>query len=167
MDSLSSLSRELLDAKRTSSELHGATRPPSSQPGVSSHQQRFAAAAPAQPGPSQPEGDPSFAGPSSSRRRPYDFIPRICSVAHFARGVTLPPHKRPRLTDEDSSEDERESSAGRPQQDDKENFRPASLAMLLDYIMTKFPAASKPLAQPSSRRFRRRVLSTVVQSLLV
>ena len=30
----------------------------------------------------------------------------------------------------------------------------ASLAMLLDYIMSKFPAASKSLAQPSSRRFR-------------
>ena len=52
VDSLSSLSRELVDAKRTSSELQGAIRPPSSQPGVSSLQQRFAAAAPAQPGPS-------------------------------------------------------------------------------------------------------------------
>ena len=72
-DSLSSLPGELVDAKRTSSELHGAIRPPSSQPGVSSRQQRFAAAAPAQPGLSQPEGDPSFAGPSTSRRRPYDF----------------------------------------------------------------------------------------------
>ena len=37
LDSLSSLSRELNDAKRTSSELCGAIRPPSSQPGVSSH----------------------------------------------------------------------------------------------------------------------------------
>ena len=46
VDSLSSLSRERVDAKQTSSELHGAIRPPSSQPGVSSHQQRFAAAAP-------------------------------------------------------------------------------------------------------------------------
>ena len=48
-------------------------------------------------------------------------------------------------------------SASRQQRDDErgdeENFRPASLAMLLDYIMSKFPAASKPLAQPSSRRF--------------
>ena len=68
VDSLSSLSRELVDVKRTSSELHGAIRPPSSQPGVSSCQQRLAAAAPAQPGPSQPEGNLSFAGPSSSRR---------------------------------------------------------------------------------------------------
>ena len=73
VDSLSSLSRELVDAKRTSSELHRPIRPPSSQPGVSSCQQRFAAAAPAQPGPLQPVDDLSFAGPSTSRRRPYDF----------------------------------------------------------------------------------------------
>ena len=88
-------------------------------------------------------------------------IPRIRPVAHFAQEVTLPPpppHKRRRLTDEDSSDEERETSTGRQQQDeeegDEENFRPASLALLLDYIMNKFPAASKPLAQPSTRRFR-------------
>ena len=72
VDSLSSLSRDLTTAKRTSSELRGAIRPPSSQPGVSSHRQRFASAAPVQPGPSQPEDDPAFAGPSFSRRQPYD-----------------------------------------------------------------------------------------------
>ena len=162
MDSLSSLSRELVDAKRTSSDLHGAIRPPSSQPGVSSRQQRFAAAASAQPDPSQPEGDLSFAGPSTSRRRPYDFASgqhtSDSSGRSFRPGGDPPPHKRRRLTDEDSSDEERESSTGRPQQDeeegDEENFRPASLALLLDYIMNKFPAASKPLAQPSTRRFR-------------
>ena len=58
VDSLSSLSRELVDARRISSDLHGAIRPPSQQPGVSSHRQRFAAAA---------------AGPSVSRRQPYAF----------------------------------------------------------------------------------------------
>ena len=66
LDSLSSLSRELDDAKPTSSELRGPIRPPSSQPGVSSHHQRFATATPVQPGPSQREGDPAFAGPSFS-----------------------------------------------------------------------------------------------------
>ena len=45
MDSLSSLSGELVDAGRISSKLHGAIRPPSQRPGVSSHRQRFAAAA--------------------------------------------------------------------------------------------------------------------------
>ena len=46
VDSLSSLSRELVDARRISSDLHGAIRPPSQRPGVSSHRQRFAAALP-------------------------------------------------------------------------------------------------------------------------
>ena len=162
VDLLSSLCRELVDAKQSSSELHGAIRPASSQPGVSSRQQGFAAAAPAQPGPSQPEGDLSFAGPSTSRRRPYDFASgqhtSDSSSRTFRPGGDPPPHKRRRLTDEDSSDEERESSTGRQQQDeeegDEENFRPASLALLLDYIMNKFPAASKPLAQPSTRRFR-------------
>ena len=91
VDSLSSLTRELVDAKRTSSELHGAIRPPSSQPGVSSHQQRFTTAAPVQPGPSQPEGDPSFTGPSSSRRRPYDFHSSDSFGRSFRQGSDPPP----------------------------------------------------------------------------
>ena len=60
VDSLSSLSRELVDARRFSSDLQGANRPPSQRPGVSSHRQRFAAAA---------------AGPSVSWRQPYAFAP--------------------------------------------------------------------------------------------
>ena len=155
LDSVSSLSRELDDAKRTSSELWGAIRPPPSQPGVSSHHQRFATATPVQPGPSHPEGDPASAGPSFSRRRSYDF-PSGSFGRPSRQGSDPPPHKRHRLSDE-SSDDEGESSASRRQRDDEqadeENFRPASLALLLDYIMNKFPAASKPLAQPSSRRF--------------
>ena len=67
LDSVSSLSRELDDATRTSSELRGAIRPPPSQPGVSSHHQRFATATPVQPDPSHPEGDPASAGPFFSR----------------------------------------------------------------------------------------------------
>ena len=70
LDSASSLSRDLEDAKRSSSELRGEIRPPPSQPGVSSQFQRFATATPVQPGPSHPEGDPASAGPS--RRRSYD-----------------------------------------------------------------------------------------------
>ena len=58
-DSASSLSRDLEDAKQSSS----------SQPGVSSSAKRFAAATPVQPGPSR-GGDPAFAGPS--RRRSFD-----------------------------------------------------------------------------------------------
>ena len=155
LDSVSSLSRELDDAKRTLSELRGAFRPPRSQPGVSSHHQRFATATPVQPGPSHPEGDPGSAGPSFSRRRSYDS-PSGSFGRSSRQGSDLPPHKRRRLSDE-SSDDEGKSSASRQQRDDEQadeaNFRPASLALLLDYIMSKFPSASKPLAQPSSRRF--------------
>ena len=67
------------------------------------------------------------------------------------------PFARPsnRLPDENSSDPGRNSSAGLLQPDeeegDEENWRPASLALLLDYIMSKFPAASKPLARPSNR----------------
>ena len=153
LDSASSLSRDLEDAKRSSSELRGEIRPPPSQPGVSSHLQRFATATPVQPGPSHPEGDPASAGPS--RRRSYDS-PSGSFGRSSRLGSDTPPHKRRRLSD-DSSADEGESSSSRrqrdDQQEDEENFRPASLALLLDYIMKKFPAASKSLAQPSSRRF--------------
>ena len=58
VDSLSSLSRELVDARRFSFDLQGANRPPSQRLGVSSHRQRFAAAA---------------AGLSVSWRQPYAF----------------------------------------------------------------------------------------------
>ena len=78
-------------------------------------------------------------------------------MGHSSRqGSDTPPRKRRRLSD-DSSADEDESSHTRrqrdDQQDDEDNFRPASLALLLDYITSKFPAASKPLFQPSSKRF--------------
>ena len=148
LDSAWFLSRDLEDAKRSSSESRGEIRPPPSQAGVSSHLQRFATATPVQPGPSHPEGDPASAGPS--RRRSYDS-PSGSFGRSSRQGSDTPPHKRRRLSD-DSSADEGESSSSRRQRDE-ENFRPASLALLLDYIMKKFPAASKPLVQPSSRRF--------------
>ena len=79
------------------------------------------------------------------------------SLGHSShQGSDTPPRKRRRLSD-DSSADEDESSHTRrqrdDQQEDEDNFRPASLALMLDYITSKFPAASKPLVQPSSKRF--------------
>ena len=53
-----SLSRDLEDAKQSSSVLRGESRPPSSQPS-----KRFAV----QQGPSHPEDDPAYAGPSRHR----------------------------------------------------------------------------------------------------
>ena len=82
-------------------------------------------------------------------------LPQIRPVAHFAQGGDSPPHQRHRLPVENSSDDERKSSAVLLLPDEgevnKENCRPASLALLLDYIMSKFPVASKPLARPSNR----------------
>ena len=61
-----------------------------------------------------------------------------------------------RLPDENSSGHSHNSSAVL-QMDEKEgdmvNCRPSSLALLLAYIMSKFPVAPKPLAQPSILRF--------------
>ena len=115
LDSASSLSRDLEDAKRSSSELRGEIRPPPSQPGVSSHLQRFATAAPVQPGPSHPEGDPASAGPS--RRRSYDS-PSGSFGRSSRQGSDTPPHKRRRLSD-DSSADEGKSSSSHRQRDDE------------------------------------------------
>ena len=62
-----------------------------------------------------------------------------------------------KLPDGNSSDHGRNSSAGLLQLDeqdgDEENYLPASLVLLLDYIMSKFLVAIKPLAQPSTRRF--------------
>ena len=89
-----SLSRDLEDAKQSSSVLRGESRPPSSQPGVSSPSKRLAAATPVQPGPSHPEDDPAYAGPS--RRRSYDSP--LGSFRHSSRqGSDTPPRKRRRL----------------------------------------------------------------------
>ena len=142
-DSASSLSRDLEDARQSSS----------SQPGVSSSAKRFATATPVQPGPSRPECDPASAGPS--RRRSFDSPQG--SLGHSSRqGSDTPPRKRSRLSDVSSANEDESSHTRRQrddQQNDEDNFRPASLALLLDYITSKFPAASKPLVQPSSKRF--------------
>ena len=94
VDSLSSLSRELVDARRISSDLHGANRPPSQRPGVSSPRQWFAAAA---------------AGPSVSWRHPYAFAPgqptSNSSGRSFRPGGDSPPHKRRRLPVENLSDE--------------------------------------------------------------
>ena len=73
-------------------------------------------------------------------------LPQIHPVAHFAQGVTPPPPPIKGVGYQTNIlllPDEEEG--------DEENCRPASLALLLDYIMSKFPAASKPLARPSNR----------------
>ena len=72
-----------------------------------------------------------------------------------------------KLPDENSSDHGHNSSAVVLQLDeqdgDEENYLPASLALLLDYIMNKFLVALKPLAQPSTRRFVSLGLRSFVQ----
>ena len=132
-DSASSLSRDLEDARQSSS-----------QPGVSPS----AKPTPVQSGPSRPEYDPAVAGPC----REYD--PAVAGPSR-RRSFDSPQHSLGHSGD--SSADEDESSRTRrqrdDQQDDEDNFRPTSLSLLLEYITRKFPAASKPLVQPSSKRF--------------
>ena len=109
-DSASSLSRDLEDARQSSS-----------QPGVSPS----AKPTPVQSGPSRPEYDPAVAGPS--RRRSFDSPQH--SLGHSSRQGSDTPRKRRRLSG-DSSADEDESSHTRrqrdDQQDEEDNFRPAS-----------------------------------------
>ena len=146
MDSLSSLSRELVDARRFSSDLQGRIAPLLSDLGF------------------RLIGNDSLLlllvhlclGDTHTPSH-LTSLPQIRPVAHFAQGGDSPPppHKRPRLPVENSSDDERKSSAVLLLPDegegDKENCRPAPLALLLDYIMSKLPVASRPLAWPSIR----------------
>ena len=103
-------------------------------------------------GPGRPELDPAVPGPS--RRWSFDSPQR--SSDHSSRqGSHTPPRKRRRHSGNSSEEDP--ASQNRQQQDDQQdeedNFRPSSLDLLLNYITRKFPAASQPLIQPSSKRF--------------
>ena len=98
-------------------------------------------------------------------RRIVSLLPWRCCLALLLGYIMskFPAASKPlarlsnRLPDENSSDHSRNSSAGLLQMDeeegDVENCRPASLALLLDYIMCKFPVAPKPLAQPSMWRF--------------
>ena len=152
--------RRPADAKPTSTQV-GPAHPESTQVGPArpaDAKPTSTQVGPAHPestqvGPARPEFDPAVPGPS--RRRSFDSPQR--SSDHSSRqGSDTPPRKRRRLSG-NSSEDEDPSSQNRQQRDDQQdeedNFRPASLDLLLNYITKKFPAASQPLVQPSSKRF--------------
>ena len=105
-------------------------------------------------GPGCPEFGPAVPGPS--RRRSFDSPQR--SSDHSSRqGSHTPPPPRKRCRRSGNSSDEDPASQNRQQRDDQQdeedNFRPSSLDLLLNYITNKFPAASQPLIQPSSKRF--------------
>ena len=161
LDSASSLARNLQDARLSSSRpgVSSSAKPTPTQVGPArpeSTQMGPARPESAQVGPARPEFDPAVPGPS--RRRSFDSPQR--SSDHSSRQGSHntpppPPRKRRRLSG-NSSEDEDPSSQNRQQRDDQQdeedNFHPASLD-LLNYITKKFPAASQPLVQPSSKRF--------------
>ena len=157
LDSASSLARKLQDARLSSSRpgVSSSAKPRSPQVGPTCPEttQRGPDRPESTPvGPGRPEFDPAVPGPS--RRRSFDSPQR--SSDHSSRqGSHTPPRKRRRLSGNSSDEDP--SSQNRQQRDDQQdeedNFRPASLDLLLNYITKKFPAASQPLVQPSSKRF--------------
>ena len=168
LDSASSLARNLQDARLSSSRpgVSSSARPTLTQVGpvrpestqVGPERPESTQVGPARPwstqvGPARPEFDPAVPGPS--RRRSFDSLQRFSD--HSSRqGSRTPSCKRRRLSG-NSSEDEDPSSQNRQQRDDQQdeedNFRPASLDLLLNYITKKFPAASQPLVQLSSKRF--------------
>ena len=103
-------------------------------------------------GPGRPDFDPAV--PGLSKRRSFDS-PQ-CSSDHSSRqGSHTPPRKRRRHSGNSSDEDPASQNRQQRdnQQDEEDNFRPSSLDLLLNYITRKFPAASQPLVQPSSKRF--------------
>ena len=96
----------------------------------------------------------------TNRRTQGELSPCLLGAVAWLHYEKFPAASKPlarlsnRLPDETSSDHGRNSSAGLLQLDeqdgDEENYLPASLALLLDYIMSKFLVALKPLAQPST-----------------
>ena len=102
--------------------------------------------------PPRPEFVSAVPGPS--KRRSEDSPHRLSDYSS-RQGSRTPPCKRSRLSGNSSEEDDSYQSRQQrdDQQDEEDSFRPASLDLLLKYITKKFPAASQPLVQPSSKRF--------------
>ena len=103
---------------------------------------------------SPPRPEFAFAVPGPSKRGSDDSPHHLSGYSSRRESRTLP-RKRSRHSGNSSEEDDSYQSRQQrdDQQDEEDNFRPASLDLLLKYITTKFPAASQPLTQPSSKRF--------------
>ena len=167
LDSASSLARKLQDTRLSSPQPGVSSSAKPRSPQVGPNRPQTTQTGPTRPettqmGPDRPESTPMGPGrlefdpasPGSSRRRSFDSPQR--SSDHSSRqGSHTSPRKR--RSHSGNSSDEDPSSQNRQQRDDQQdeedNFRPASLDLLLNYITKKFPAASQPLVQPSSKRF--------------
>ena len=152
----------------------GPTRPETTQRGPETTQRGSDRPESTSVGPGRPEFDPAVPGPS--RRRSVDSPQR--SSDHSSRqGVITPPPPPPaRGVGSGNSSDEDPSSQNRQQRDDQQdednNFRPASLDLLLNYIVPgSLPTLGPTFLQVAPRhgecRSRGRVVPAVLQSSLV
>ena len=142
LDSAESLAKNLNDARLSSRLGESSSAKPKTTRRTAATQESH----------SRPEFD--FAVPGPSKRRSDDSPHRLSDYSS-RRESRSSPHKRSRHSGNSSEEvDSYQNRQQRDdQQDEEDNFRPASLDLLLKYITTKFPVASQPLIQPSSKRF--------------
>ena len=152
LDSAESLAKNLNDARLSSRPGESSSAKPKTTRMATTRQKTTRRTATTQESHSKPEFD--FAVPGPSKRR-SDDSPHRHSDYSSRRESRSPPRKRSRHSGNSSEEDDSYQNCQQrdEQQDEEDNFRPASLSLLLKYITTKFPAASQPLIQPSSKRF--------------
>ena len=152
LDSAESLAKNLNDARLSSRPGELSSAKPKTTQMATTHPETTRRTATTQESHSKLEFD--FAVPGPSKRRSDDSPHRISGYSS-CRESRSPPRKRSRHSGNSSDEDDSYQNRQQrdDQQDEEDNFRPASLDLLLKYITTKFPAASQPLIQPSSKRF--------------
>ena len=152
LDYAESLAKNLNDARLSSRPGESSSVKPKMTQMATTRQETTRRTAAIQESNSKPEFD--FAVPGPSKRR-SDDSPHRHSDYSSRRESRSPPRKRSRHSGNSSEDDDSYQNRQQrdEQQDEEYNFRPASLDLLLKYITTKFPAASQPLIQPSSKRF--------------
>ena len=152
LDSAESLAKNLKDARLSSRPGVSSSAKPKTTQTVPTRPETTRRTEATQGSPPRPEFVSAVPGPS--KRRSEDSPHRFSDYSS-RQGSRSPSRKRSRLSGNSSEEDDSYQSRQQrdDQQDEEDNFRPASLDLLLKYITTKFPAASQPLIQPSSKRF--------------
>ena len=152
LDSAESLAKHLSDARLSSRSGDSSSAKPKPMQMATNRQETIRRTATTQDSHSRPEFDFAVPGPSKQRS---DESPNRHSDYSSRRESRSPPRKRSRHSGNSSEEDDSYQNRQQrdEQQDEEDNFRPASLDTLLKYITSKFPTASQPLIQPSSKRF--------------
>ena len=144
--------KHLSDARLSSRSGDSSSAKPKPMQTATNRQETIRRTATTQDSHSRPEFDFAVPGPSKQRS---DESPNHHSDYSSCRESRSPPRKRSRHPGNSSEEDDSYQNRQQrdEQQDEEDNFRPASLDPLLKYITSKFPTASQPLIQPSSKRF--------------